>query len=25
MQADTADTITGFVSYALVNREDQNG
>ena len=25
MQASTADTITGFVSYALVNREDQNG
>jgi flagellar motor switch protein FliM len=25
MQAGTADEITGFVSYALINRENENG
>ena len=25
MQADTANEITGFVSYALINRENENG
>ena len=25
MQADTANKITGFVSYALINRENENG
>ena len=25
MQADTANEVTGFVSYALINRENENG